>query len=351
MPHYTRPVGARPPHGPHWRTHRGATLNVIPEGDGPARWHTALFLGAALFTLTPFATPGLALGLGVALALLVGNPFARKTAVAAKWLLQASVVGLGFGIALGALADAGRSGIAITMAGIATTLALGIALGRWLRVERATSLLLAVGTAICGGSAIAAVGPVIGASAQAMSVSLATVFLLNAAALYLFPAIGALLDMTPAQFALWAAIAIHDTSSVVGAAVAYDARSVEPATVLKLARALWIAPIALAAAALHARGKLGLPHDTGERRRVSVPWFILLFVLAAIVRTMSPPGMEPVYDGIARIARVTLVLTLFLIGTNLTRGAVRSVGARAFVAGAVLWALVGTLALVVALRA
>lgn len=281
----------------------------------------------------------------------MGNPFASRTAVAAKWLLQASVVGLGFGIALGALAGAGRSGIGITMAGIATTLAFGTVLGHWLRVERATSLLLAVGTAICGGSAIAAVGPVIGASAQAMSVSLATVFLLNAAALYLFPAIGALLDMTPAQFALWAAIAIHDTSSVVGAAAAYDARSLEPATVLKLARALWIAPIALAASALHARGKLGLPQGTAARQAVRVPWFILLFVLAALVRTISPVDIMPLYDGIARIARVTLVLTLFLIGTNLTRSAVRAVGARAFVAGAVLWALVGALTLAVALRA
>jgi uncharacterized integral membrane protein (TIGR00698 family) len=168
-------------------------------------------------------SPALALALGAILALTIGNPYPTATRVTSKWLLQLAVVGLGFGIPIAAVAKAGASGIEYTMAGIAVALTLGIILGRLLRVEKQTSFLITAGTSICGGSAIAAVGPAIGASAESMSVSLATVFVLNAVALYLFPAIGHLLQLSQHQFAIWAAIAIHDTSSVVGAAASYGA--------------------------------------------------------------------------------------------------------------------------------
>lgn len=303
-----------------------------------------VFLALAAFTLTPWVSPALALALGAAFALSVGNPFPGRTAAASKWLLQASVVGLGFGMPLAAVVRAGASGIGYTVAGIATALALGTLLGRWLRVEGQTSFLVTTGTAICGGSAIAAVGPAIGARAEAMSISLATVFVLNAVALYLFPPVGHLLGLSQEQFAVWAAVAIHDTSSVVGAASVYGPRALEAATVLKLARALWIVPLALGAAAYHRRH--GSSEAPGQpTARVKLPWFIGLFVLAAVARTLLPPAAAPALDALARAARIGLVLTLFLIGAGLTRATLRAVGVRPLVQGCLLWAAVGGIAL------
>lgn len=305
------------------------------------RTRRAAFLALALFALTPWASPPLALGLGAGFALALGNPFEGSTARASKWLLQACVVGLGFGMPLAAVARAGATGVGYTVAGIATALALGLLLGRWLRVERATSFLITAGTSICGGSAIAAVGPAIGAGAEAMSVSLATVFVLNAVALYLFPPLGHLLELSQGQFAVWAAVAIHDTSSVVGAASAYGPEALESATVLKLARALWIVPLALGAAAWVRRGGA----EAGQGARVRLPWFIGAFVLAALARTLLPAAALPALDGLARAARAGLVLTLFLIGAGLTRATLRAVGVRPLVQGVLLWAAVAGLAL------
>lgn len=303
-----------------------------------------LALGAgAVLSLTPLATPALALGLGAALALTVGNPLPVLTARASKLLLQLSVVGLGFGMPLGAMLAAGRAGVGYTIAGIALTLTLGLLLGRLLRIERTLSFLITAGTSICGGSAIAAVGPAIQASSEAMSVAMATVFVLNAVALYLFPLLGKLLHLSQHQFAIWAAIAIHDTSSVVGAAASYGDQALREATVLKLARALWIIPLTLSAALImrRPRSTAGQPASGG----VKLPWFIPLFVAAAATRSLLPVSVVPVLDGVARASRVLLVLTLFLIGAGLTRKTLQAVGLRPLVQGVLLWMAVSVLTL------
>ena len=286
----------------------------------------ALFVVLALAMLGGFVTPPVALAAGLAFALTLGNPLPTLSQRTAKFLLQASVVGLGFGMNLAAVWDAGRTGFAFTLATIAGTLVLGTLLGRALRVESQTSLLVSSGTAICGGSAIAAVGGVIEASPESMSVALATVFILNSIALFVFPPLGHALGMDQRQFGLWAAIAIHDTSSVVGAAARYGDEALRIATTVKLARALWIFPLALGLAAR--RRKSGA--------RMSFPWFILGFVAAAGVRTMFP-GPVVAYGAIRHAATLGLTLTLFLIGAGLTRPALRAVGPRPLVQGVALW--------------
>jgi uncharacterized integral membrane protein (TIGR00698 family) len=281
--------------------------------------------------------PPVALGAGVAIALTLGNPAPDLTRRWAARLLQLAVVGLGFGVPLRTVLLAGSKGLGYTALGIVAAVASGLALGRWLSVERQTSLLVTAGTSICGGSAIAAVGPAIGARPEAMSVALATVFVLNAVALYLFPPIGHGLGLSEHQFAVWAALAIHDTSSVVGAASSYGAAALQEATVLKLARALWIVPLTLAAAWYARDGGTG--HGTG--RRLKVPWFIGLFVLAAVVRSFGPAAALPALDGIASGAREVLAVTLFLIGLGLTRSTLHQVGARPLLQGLALWILLG----------
>ncbi len=309
----------------------------------------AAFGLAAGFALTPWATPALALALGALLSLTLGNPAPALTARGARHLLQAAVVGLGFGMPLSAVVSAGRTGILYTVAGIATALTLGLLLGRRLKVEQQTSLLITAGTSICGGSAIAALGPAIGARSEAMSVALATVFVLNAVALYLFPPVGHLLHLSQHQFAVWAAIAIHDTSSVVGAAASYGPVALGQATVLKLARALWIVPLTLAASAA-ARRSGAHPAAAAGAPTVRVPWFIGLFVLAAAARSLLPAAAGPVLDGLAGLAKTALVLTLFLIGAGLSRPTLRAVGVRPLVQGVLLWVTVGGLALLLAAR-
>ena len=319
------------------------------------------FLLLAGATLLPWVSPALALALGAGFALAFGSPFPDRTGRAASLLLKASVVGLGFGMSLHAVARAGSAGVGYTVAAIAGTLALGIALARALRVRRDPGLLIATGTAICGGSAIAAVGSAVDADAESMSVALATVFVLNAVALYLFPPIGHLAGLSQQQFGVWAAIAIHDTSSVVGAAAAYGPEALADATVLKLARALWIAPVTLGvvlARRASAEGGAGADGATGGeggeggegeegrgwRGRVAIPWFILLFLAAALLRTVVPGG-APLFDAVAWVARRALVLTLFLIGAGLTRATLRSVGGRPFLQGLILWLVVAAVSL------
>jgi uncharacterized integral membrane protein (TIGR00698 family) len=304
----------------------------------------ALLVAAALFSLTPWASPPVALGLGAALALLVGNPDPPRTATLARVLLQASVVGLGFGIPLAVVLTAGATGLGYTAIGLVAAVTLGLLLGRWLHIEQRTSLLITAGTSICGASAIAAVGPAIGATAEAMSVALATIFILNAVALYLFPALGHILDLTQHQFAVWAALAIHDTSSVVGAAAIFGPAALKEATVLKLARALWIVPLTVSAASIVRDA------GAGERRRPLVPWFVGAFVLAALTRSLLPPTAIPALDGIARAARTALTLTLFLVGLGLTRATLASVGLRPMLQGVLLWAALGILTLGAVLR-
>jgi uncharacterized integral membrane protein (TIGR00698 family) len=296
--------------------------------------------------LLPGASPALALAVGAALALTLGNPFPWASARGAPLLLKTSVVGLGFGMSLAALGTVGLAEVATTVAVVLGSLACGLLLGRMLRVPGETSLLIACGTGICGGSAIAAVGSAIGARAESMSAALATVFVLNAVALYAFPATGLLLGLSEAQFGVWAAVAIHDTSSVVGAAAAYGATALAVATVLKLVRALWIVPLTLGVGFLQARRQGA---GAATRKGVSMPWFILLFAVAVAIRSAAPLEAEALLDALARAARTGLVLTLFLIGAGLTRTTLARVGGRPFLQGLVLWLLVAgaTLAAVV----
>lgn len=296
---------------------------------------TILFSAALLFCLTPWASPPLALALGLALALTVGQPLARAmTAKLTRVLLQVSVVGLGFGMNLQRVLQAGRAGILFTMATIGGTLTLGFVLGRAMRIGSTTAHLISSGTAICGGSAIAAVGPVVGATDEEMSVSLGTVFILNSVALFLFPAVGHALSMTQTQFGLWSAIAIHDTSSVVGAAAKFGGEALQIATTVKLTRALWIVPLTLGTAAAFRR----------KSARIAIPWFILWFLVASVVRTYvsAPPAL---WDGVVRAARIGLTVTLFLIGAGLSRKAIAAVGARPLMLGVILWVVISCTAL------
>jgi uncharacterized integral membrane protein (TIGR00698 family) len=305
----------------------------------------ALLVAAALFTLTPWASPPVALALGAGLALAVGNPWPSQTGTLARTLLQAAIVGLGFGMPLGVVLSAGAAGLGYTALGLIAAVILGLTLGHWLQIEQRTSVLITAGTSICGASAIAAVGPAIGATGEAMSVSLATIFVLNAVALYLFPALGHLLDLSQHQFAVWAALAIHDTSSVVGAAASFGPTALSEATILKLARALWIVPLTIGAAALvHA------PADGQPRRGPLVPWFVGAFVLAALTRSLLPVDAVPALDALARGARTLLALTLFLIGLGLTRATLATVGFRPLLQGVLLWAALGSLTLFAVVR-
>ena len=275
------------------------------------------------------ASPPLALALGLALALALGNPFPEFTSRCSKWLLQVSVVGLGFGMSLREVLHAGRSGFLYTLVGISFAVACGLLLGRALSVERTPSLLISVGTAICGGSAIAALGPVIDADDHDMAVSLGTVFILNAIALFAFPILGHRFALSQNQFGIWSALAIHDTSSVVGAAARYGSVALAVATTVKLTRALWIVPVTLAVAALNK-----------HKARVQVPWFILFFLLASVARSYSPQSFMPVYAVVLSAAKIGLAVTLFLIGSGLSRKAIAEVGPRPLIQGIVLWAIV-----------
>jgi uncharacterized integral membrane protein (TIGR00698 family) len=308
---------------------------LLPE-ERPlnAQLRTAFFAILAIFCLTPWATPPIALALGVAFALTLAHPFPKPAARAAKLLLQASVVGLGFGMNLQQVLAAGKTGVLFTIATIAGTLTLGFLAGRALAVNRTTAHLISSGTAICGGSAIAAVAPVVEASDEQISVSLGTVFILNSIALFLFPMIGAALHLTQTQFGVWAAIAIHDTSSVVGAASKYGMEALKIATPVKLARALWIVPLTVATAIAFKR----------KSTRIALPWFIGLFVLASIVRTYVP-APPAIFNGIAEVARACLKLTLFLIGAGLSRRAIAAVGARPLILGVFLWIVISAVSL------
>ena len=289
-----------------------------------------LLLTVAAACCLPQVTPPLALAAGLALGLGPGNPWPRRTRALGKVLLQVAVVGLGFGLGLGQVWLTGRDGLLYTVVGIGGTLALGAWLGRRLGVAGRTSALISFGTAICGGSAIAALAPVIEADEDEIAVSLATVFTLNAVALFLFPWLGRLLGLGERAFGLWAALAIHDTSSVVGASAVYGTTALAVATTVKLVRAAWIAPAVLMAG-----------WRRGGRRGFVLPWFILGFVLAAALRT-ALPALEGLWDGAAGVARRVLVLTLFLVGAGMGRDTLRAVGARPLAQGVLLWVVVGS---------
>ncbi len=301
----------------------------------------ALFLLLALFLVlpTPWGSPPLALALGVVFGLACKHPYPAQSQTVSKRLLQVSVVALGFAMNLQQVLRAGASGFVYTLLGIVFALAIGHLLGRMLRVPGKSSYLISVGTSICGGSAIAAVGPVMEASDEEMSVSIGTVFVLNAVGLFVFPMIGSALQLTQPQFGLWAALAIHDTSSVVGAGAKYGAAALAIATTVKLARALWIVPLTLVSAAW-------LRHKDHHEHRANIqwPWFILFFLLATVCNSYLTVG-APFYPWLAKAGRVGLTLTLFLIGTGITRESLRRVGIRPLVQGIVLWIIVATASL------
>lgn len=303
-------------------------------------WQKAVFILLVLFCLSPYGSAPIALAIGLAMALTVGSPFPSLSGKPTKYLLQASVVLLGFGMDLTAVYRAGKDGILFTIATIFGTLILGYLVGRLLSVKSKTSTLISSGTAICGGSAIAAVGPAIDAESEEMSVSLGTVFVLNSVGLFLFPLIGHAISLTQNQFGVWAAIAIHDTSSVVGAASAYGSDALAVATTVKLARALWIAPIALLFAYIY-RDKGG-----GKSAKIAIPWFIFLFLAATAFRTYAPSIIFPsVFDALVNLAKAGMIVTLFLIGASLSRKTLQNVGVRPLIQGVVLWVVISAVSL------
>lgn len=304
-------------------------------------WQKIAFILLLLLCLSPYGSPPLALALGLFVALTFGNPFPELKDKPTSYLLQASVVLLGFGMNLGSIYKAGKDGILFTIATIFGTLVLGYAVGKILNVRDKTSALISTGTAICGGSAIAAVAPAIDAEPDEISVSLGTVFILNSVALFVFPLIGHALDLSQNQFGIWSAIAIHDTSSVVGASNTYGPEALAIATTVKLARALWIAPVALLFAFLYRQ------KDGGTKTSITIPWFIFLFLLAAAARTFAPMWVLPsIFDSLVNLAKAGMTVTLFLIGASLSRNMLRSVGARPLVQGVILWIVISVTALI-----
>lgn len=297
------------------------------------RLHTSAFIICLAACVLPWVGTALGLVMGVAFSLLWGNPWPKKTARYSKLILQLSVVGLGFGVGLGEVVRTGKASLVYTIIGIGGTLALGTLLGRLFKTERNTSLLVSFGTAICGGSAIAAMAPVIKAKDEETAVALATVFTLNSAALLLFPLIGRLLQLDQQLFGTWAALAIHDTSSVVGATAAYGQQALAIGTTVKLTRAIWISPVVLLTA-------LAVKSD----RTTGIPLFIVGFILAAGIRTLLPQHAQ-LWDGLAAGAKQCLVVTLFLVGAGLSREVLRTVGARPLLQGISLWLLVSGLTL------
>lgn len=287
-----------------------------------------------MHTLSSWVTPPVALFLGLAFALTCGQAFPVFNKKASKYLLQYAVVGLGFGMDLHASLASGKEGMEFTVLSVAGTLLIGWFIGRkCMKINRNTSYLISSGTAICGGSAIAAVGPVLKAKDSEMSVALGTIFILNAIALFLFPAVGHAIGMSQEDFGTWAAIAIHDTSSVVGAGAAYGEEALHIATTIKLTRALWIIPVALITSFIF----------KNKGQRISIPWFIFFFILAMLLNTYLLGSSETgiaIGNAINGFARKILTITLFFIGASLSRDVLKSVGARPLLQGILLWAAI-----------
>lgn len=292
-----------------------------------------LYIFFLLFLLTTWSSPPLGLGLGLMFGLFIGNPFREQSQYLSKILLQICVVGLGFSMNLEEVLQVSRTGFIYTILGISFVMGFGYLLGKLLKVNKTNSYLISVGTAICGGSAIAAVGPVVNATDDEMSVSLGTVFILNSIALIIFPIIGTGIGLSQEQFGLWAALAIHDTSSVVGAGMKYGAVALGVATTVKLARALWIAPVALITSVF-------MKSDT----KIKYPYFILFFILAAFVNSFLPVG-QTIFSQISNYSKTGLIITLFLIGSNISRETLKTVGVRPLLQGTILWVVVSLLTL------
>lgn len=302
-----------------------------------------LFIAFGLFCLTPYCEAPIALLLGFILSFTIGHPYLRLNSKMTKILLQVSVVGLGFGMNAHEALEVGKDGLIFTVASIVLTLGLGLALGKFFKVNKKTSILISSGTAICGGSAIAAMSPVIDADEDQISISLATIFILNSVALFIFPVLGHMFEMSQNQFGMWAAIAIHDTSSVVGAAHRYGDAALQIATMVKLERTLWIIPMSLITAFFFKTGK----------KKVSIPYFIFYFILAMLANTFIPrymPAIAPINEGIVFLSKRFLTLTLFLIGAGLSLRALKAVGIKPMLQGILLWIFISVFSLVVILN-
>lgn len=289
-----------------------------------------------LLFLVPFLTPATALLSGLIVAMTVGNPFIQHNKIFTKILLQASVVGLGFGMNLTEAMEAGKTGFVFTIFSIALTMGLGLWIGKLLKVNAGTRTLVSGGTAICGGSAIAAIAPVIKAKDNDMTVALGTIFALNAIALFIFPPLGNLLGMNDTEFGYWCAIAIHDTSSVVGAAAERSELALQIATTTKLIRALWIIPLTLIISVVYNKYN---KEEEGNKGKIAIPWFIFLYIVAMVIATYIPQGAE-LYEKTVRIARYGMIYTLFLIGSGLSWQSLKQVGFRPILLGVILWVVI-----------
>ncbi|WP_394345633.1 YeiH family protein [Flavobacterium petrolei] len=294
-----------------------------------------IFVVLLLFCTTIFVSPPIALVLGLIVANLFGHPFLELNHKATNYLLQFSVVGLGFGMNVHSAVSAGKEGFLFTIISIVSTLILGAFLGKWFKTDKKTSHLISCGTAICGGSAIAAIAPVIKSNEKQTSVALGVIFILNSVALFLFPAVGHWFDLSQKEFGLWCAIAIHDTSSVVGAASKFGPEALQIATTVKLARALWIIPVALITAFIF-KNKSG---------KIKIPYFIGLFILAMIANTYLPQ-MESVAPHLVSVSKIGLTITLFLIGAGLNRNVLKSVGLKPLAQGVLLWTFIAIATLI-----
>src|SRR5215471_11289118 len=310
-----------------WTGYCCATLGCVNKN---------IFFVGLILAASGLISPPIALLGGLVYGFALSHPFHVESKRLAKFLLQASVVALGFGMNLHEVVHAGRSGFLYTAVSITVVMSLGLGLGYLIRVGKKPAFLISAGTAICGGSAIAAVGPIAEANEEEMAVALGSVFILNSVALFLFPMIGYLLHLSQEQFGLWSALAIHDTSSVVGATAKYGPSALAVGTTIKLARALWIVPLSFVTA-------LALK----SKARIQWPWFILLFCLAALLNTLLPAFHRELL-ALNQLGKIGLTVTLFLIGTGLNRKALQGVGFRPLLQGLVLWIIVGvsTLALI-----
>lgn len=289
-----------------------------------------LYFWLAIAAIAAFALPAtLSLALGLVCGIIFTNPYPNKTKNVTKYLLQFSIIGLGFGMNFAKVVEAGRDGFVFTVLSLSAAMGLGFIIGRLLKVDKGISYLISVGTAICGGSAIAAVSQVMNADEKEVSVSIGTVFILNAIALLIFPPLGHLAGLTQEQFGIWSAIAIHDTSSVVGASAVYGTEALMTATTIKLARALWIIPMALLTSLVFKR----------DSKASAFPWFILFFVIASLANTYLNIPVE-VGEVILKIAKTGFSLTLFLIGCGISINKLRDVGARPLLQGVLLWVII-----------
>ncbi|MCV9928792.1 putative sulfate exporter family transporter [Flavobacterium sp. LS1R49] len=294
-----------------------------------------IFALLLLLCLTSIISPPIALVLGLLVANLSGNPFLQSSHKAITILLQFSVVGLGFGMNATSALSAGKEGLVLTIVSIFSTIILGTLLGKWFGIDKKTSHLISCGTAICGGSAIAAIAPVIKSDEKQTSVALGVIFILNSIALFLFPYIGHELNLSQKEFGLWCAIAIHDTSSVVGAANRFGVEALQIATTVKLARALWIIPIALITTVLF----------KNKQTNIKIPYFIGLFILAMLLNTYVPQTAI-IAPSLVLLAKIGLTVTLFLIGAGLNFSVLKTVGVKPLLQGVLLWVFIATVALI-----